>query len=103
MRWRAGSFTCWSAASALAYGVLRFGVEIWRDEPRFTPWQLTRGQMVSVPMVLAAVGLWFAIDGPPSPVRFELSALAHALPAALLVALMTFAACGYHRKEVGRW
>jgi phosphatidylglycerol:prolipoprotein diacylglycerol transferase len=92
-----------TAIATLVYGLCRFGVEIYRDEPRFTRFALTRGQVVSACLVAAAITLLFAAGGTPAAVAFDASALATTLPAALAVATVAFLVCGYHRSEVGRW
>lgn len=94
-----------SLTSALTYTVLRFGVECSRDEARFTPWQLTRGQCVALAAAPLVCALWFVLpaEGTVAALVCDWYSLGAYWPALLSIAALAFAVCGYHRNEVGRW
>lgn len=91
----------------LLYGLLRFGSDCLRDEPRFTRWELTAGQLASVGTAAVAWTALFFLDGPPGWARpaWELQAgdLLRGLPGAAAATFLVFAVCGFHWRRVGRW
>lgn len=95
-----------SATVLLGYGTLRFGIEHFRDEPRFTWLGVTKGQLLSLPIALAALALLLTLPHlrqEHAIVKLQLSALGQQAPVFALVGALAFAVCGFHRREVGRW
>jgi hypothetical protein len=96
-----------AASAALVYAMLRFGLEQLRDEPRFSRWRLTRGQLVAVPIAFVTIAFWSRMPHTPAvesaSARLDLLAALALWPAMLALCAIVFAVCGYHRREVGRW
>jgi hypothetical protein len=91
---------------ALAYVFARFGVEVLRDEPRFTRWRLTRGQLAcAAGAAVAVIGLLILPARAARPlVPTGITALAPAVWGAIgFATLATFLVCGVHWGRVGRW
>jgi phosphatidylglycerol:prolipoprotein diacylglycerol transferase len=96
-----------TALGSLLYALGRFGIECLRDEPRFGPWRLTRGQIACAFAGSASiVGLLSFSDGgaaargpmpPPEPSRMA------AWLAVVAASLVAFVVCSLHWKRVGRW
>jgi prolipoprotein diacylglyceryltransferase len=88
----------------LVYGLVRVGLEYWRDEARVTALGLTMGQLLSLPIALGGLALWMIVPATAAlPVRVDASVLATYWPTLPVVFALAFAVCGYHRREVGRW
>lgn len=95
-----------ACVSILVYALGRFGLESFRDEPRFWRERFTRGQLLCMALASGALGLLLfepfpRVSGFES--RLALAApLAHS-PVILLLAGLSFVISGYQRHEVGRW
>jgi prolipoprotein diacylglyceryltransferase len=96
--------------TALVYAFGRFGIENYRDEPRFVAGRLTRGQLLATAIGLTAlVGIAFAplgFHGDPSLLEsLTPTALLDVRywPLLLLSALSVLLVCGYHRNKLGAW
>ena len=88
------------------YGLGRFGIDAFRDEPRYTGAQLTAGQIGSSLALVLGIILMLAVPGAPAwPQAVGLDAFRPVLGPTLLAAvgLLTFAAYGFHWRRVGRW
>ncbi len=95
-----------SLTSLLVYFLQRFAVECLRDEPRFTAWRLTRGQLVTLSLAPLMLGSWFGLpstSATPAGLSWDWAALARHWPVLAALGALVLAVCGYHRKEVGKW
>lgn len=88
----------------LGYGVGRFGIEVLRDEPRFSRVALTRGQFAALGVIVASQLLLFSLSaaGPRVVPAMGWPSMLH-LAVALGCGLLTFVVCGLHVRTVGRW
>ncbi len=88
----------------LGYGVLRFGIECLRADPRDGPWRLTQGQVGCV--VIACVGLALLLVVPEAPrpaLALDFTVLLRLAPIVALCSALVLGVYGFHRRQVGRW
>jgi phosphatidylglycerol:prolipoprotein diacylglycerol transferase len=88
----------------ILYSLGRFVIEFLREEPRYPPFELTRGQIACAAVcslsLLGLLGLPAA--GLAAPLHFSMSAPL-TLVAPLASGALAFAVCGVHLRRVGSW
>jgi len=95
-----------TAVGALLYSLGRFGVECLRDEPRFGPLRLTRGQIASAIGGGLAVGVLLLLPAAGPPTHASAAAISSEVGAWVAIAVAaacTFVCCSMHWRRVGSW
>ena len=90
----------------LGYGVLRFGIECLRADPRSGPWRLTQGQVGSIGITSVGLTLLLLVPEAPRPAPAPALDFTVLLPLAPIVALcsaLVLGVYGFHWRQVGRW
>ena len=88
----------------LVYSLGRFAIECLREEPRYTRFELTRGQIASAAVFLVALVLLFFLPAEGIAASFHLTAFSPlTLVAPLASGALTFVVCGVHHRHVGTW
>ena len=88
----------------LGYGVLRFGIECLRADPRDGPWRLTQGQVGCVAIACVGLALLLVVPEAPRPaLALDFTVLLPLAPIVVLCSALVLGVYGFHRRQVGRW
>ena len=88
----------------LGYGVLRFGIECLRADPRDGPWRLTQGQVGCVAIACVGLALLLVVPEAPRPAfALDFTVLLPLAPIVALCSALVLGVYGFHRRQVGRW
>jgi prolipoprotein diacylglyceryltransferase/protein-S-isoprenylcysteine O-methyltransferase Ste14 len=88
----------------LGYGVVRFGIECLRADPRFGTWRLTQGQVGCVVITCVGLALLLVVPATPRPaLALDFAAVLPLTPILALCAALVLGVYGFHRRQVGRW
>jgi phosphatidylglycerol:prolipoprotein diacylglycerol transferase len=92
--------------ACLGYGMVRFGIECLRADPRHGAWRLTQGQVGC--LVAASLGVLALLAIPVghvsrSVLRLDFAGVLPLSPMLAVCVTLVFGVYGFHWRQVGRW